>query len=276
MRLDAHQHFWTYSEREYPWMQPGWPIRRDCLPPDLAPLLAAAGLDGCIAVQARQTPAENEFLFRLADQSPIIKGVVGWVDLRAEDVDRQLADFAAHPRAVGIRHVVQDEADDQFVLQPAFLRGMARLAAHGLAYDVLIYPRQLPAAIQLCQRLPGQRFVLDHLAKPRIAQGELEPWRTRIRQLAACENVCCKLSGMVTEARWQAWTPADFQPYVDVVLEAFGIDRVMYGSDWPVCLLSADYAQVHRLAVDSLPRLSEAERAKFLGGNAAAFYRVKP
>jgi len=271
MRLDAHQHFWRYSAAQYPWMKPEWPIRRDFLPADLAPLLAKAGLDGSIAVQARQDLKENDFLLGLADHSPLVKGVVGWVDLRSDQVDDQLRAFAAHPKAVGVRHVVQDEPDDDFMLRPEFVRGIGRLKQFDLTYDILIYPKQLPAAIRLVERLPEQPFVLDHLAKPVIRDGVISPWREQIRELARFPNVYCKVSGMVTEAKWIGWRMDDFRPYLDVVVETFGIDRLMYGSDWPVALLAGTYAQVHGLAQSYIP---PQHHAAFFGGTAATFYGI--
>jgi len=274
-RLDAHQHFWRYTEADYPWMQPGWPIRRDQLPIDLAPLLRAAGLDGCIAVQARQSLVENKFLLSLADQHAFIRGVVGWVDLRSPEVSQQLAAFAQHPRAVGVRHVVQDEPDERFMLGTDFLRGIEALAAVDLAYDILIFPHQLPAAIELARRFPRQRFVLDHIAKPLIRTGALEPWRLHIRELAQAANCFCKVSGMVTEAAPGSCAPDIFEPYLDAVFEAFGVDRLMYGSDWPVCLLNGDYPTVHQIASAYVQRHCPSAEAKIFGGNAARFYRVR-
>lgn len=274
MHLDSHQHFWSYDTAQYPWIPPGSPLQRDWLPDDLAPLLAAAGLDGCIAVQARQTVEESRWLLLLADHAEIIKGVVGWVDLRNERVDEQLAELASHKNFRGVRHVVQDEPDDDFMLGADFLRGIGKLKSFGLTYDILIFPKQLPAAIELVQRFPGQPFVLDHIAKPFIKDGTLEPWRTQIRELAKAPNVMCKVSGMVTEAKHGAWKPEDFRPYLDVVFEAFGIERLMYGSDWPVCLLSASYAQTFGLPDEYTRSLTTAQREAFLGGNAARFYGV--
>ncbi len=271
MRLDAHQHFWRYAPRHYPWMKPSWAIRRDFLPPDLAPLLARAGLDGTIAVQARQRLEENTFLLALADRYELIKGVVGWVDLRSERAEAQVRAFAAHPKAVGVRHVVQDEVDDDFMLQPEFLRGISRLQDAALTYDLLIFPKQLPAAIRLVDRFPNQPFVLDHLAKPDIRAGALTPWRDQIRELARLPNVCCKVSGMVTEAKWLGWRAEDFHPYLEVVVEAFGYDRLMFGSDWPVALLAGTYAQVHGLVQSYIPAQ---HHAAFFGGNAARFYGI--
>jgi L-fuconolactonase len=274
MKLDSHQHFWRYDAAQYPWMKPEWPIRRDFLPPDLKPLLAAAGLDGTIAVQARQSLQENRFLLDLADAHPLIKGVVGWVDLRSDRVEEQLAEFARHPKFLGVRHVVQDEPDDNFLLGTAFRRGIGKLKQFNLAYDLLIFPRQLPAAIKLAEKFPTQPFVLDHIAKPPIKAGTLSPWREQIRNLAGFPNVHCKVSGMVTEADWAGWQPADFRPYLDVVFDAFGSGRVMYGSDWPVALLAGDYARVFGLARDYVATLPAAEQDRFFGGNAARFYGV--
>ena len=272
MKLDAHQHFWSYDAAQYPWILPGSALHRDWLPDDLAPLLAAAGLEGCIAVQARQSVEESRWLLGLAERHPIIKGVVGWVDLRSAQVGDVLGELARHPRFVGVRHVVQDEPDDDFMLGADFLRGIGELRAHRLAYDILIFPRQLPAAIALARRFPEQPFVLDHIAKPAIKSGTLSPWREQIRELAQAPNVLCKISGMVTEADAQAWQTADFRPYLEVVCEAFGEDRLMFGSDWPVCLLAAEYAQVCALVHDCLAPLSAAAQAKIFGGNAARFY----
>ncbi len=275
MKLDAHQHFWSYDAAQYPWIPPGSALHRDWLPQDLAPLLAAAGLDGCIAVQARQSVEESRWLLELAERQPIIKGVVGWVDLRSPKADDVLGELAQHPRFVGVRHVVQDEPEDDFMLGADFLRGIGELRAHRLTYDILIYPRQLPAAIALAQRFPEQPFVLDHMAKPAIKSGALSPWREQIRELAQAPNVLCKISGMVTEADAQAWQAADFRPYLDVVCEAFGADRLMFGSDWPVCLLAAKYAQVFALVRDHLAPLPAAAQAKIFGENTARFYLTR-
>jgi L-fuconolactonase len=274
MTIDSHQHFWKYTPAEYPWMKPEWPIRRDFLPPDLAPLLKAAGLDGCVAVQAQQTVAEARWLLSLADAHPIIKGVVGWVDLQSDRVEEQLAELARHPRFVGVRHVVQDEPDDNFMLRPAFQRGIGKLRQFNLAYELLVFPKQLPAAIQLVANFPEQRFVLDHIAKPPIAAGTLSPWREQLRELAKAPNVWCKVSGMVTEAKWDGWRADDFRPYLDVVFAAFGVGRLMFGTDWPVATLAGSYEQVHRLAADYTQSLSPEARAQFFGGNAAEFYRL--
>ena len=268
MRLDSHQHFWKYDPAQYPWMTDKLArLRRDFLPPDLEPLLAAAKLDGCIVVQARQTVEESKWLLQLADKYPIIKGVVGWVDLRAENVEEDLAALSQNPKFVGVRHVTQDEPDDRFHMRPDVVRGIGKLKQFDLTYDILIFPKQLPAAIELAQKFPDQPFVLDHIAKPPIAAGELEPWRTQIRELAQNRNVMCKISGMVTEASWTNWESDDFEPYLDVVTEAFGPNRLMYGSDWPVCLLAAEYKQVYELVLNKF-----GEDQGIFGANCARFY----
>jgi L-fuconolactonase len=276
-RIDAHQHFWRYTPEDYAWITPELDVlRRDFLPGDLEPLLRSRGFDACVAVQARQDVAETRWLLELAAQDPWIAGVVGWVDLRAADVERELADLSADPRLVGIRHVVQDEPDDRFLDGPEFRRGVGALARFGLAYDLLVYPRQLPAAIDFVAALPDQPIVLDHLAKPEAREGRFEPWAGRLAELARAEHVSVKLSGLVTEADWQSWSPEALRRYLDHTLECFGPDRVLFGSDWPVCLLAASYARVAELIEDFARELSEHERAALFGGNAARIYGLPP
>ena len=274
MRIDSHQHFWRYSPAEYGWMDDRMTrIRRDFLPEDLAPLLAACGLDGAVAVQARSSLEETRFLLELARAHDCVKGVVGWADLRAEDLDDVLDELCQEPLLRGLRHVVQDEPDDGFLRREDFQAGARKLAARGLAYDILIYPRQLDAAVAFATALPDQPLVLDHLAKPDIAGARTDNWRGGFRGLAALDHVLCKVSGMVTEAKWNAWQPDDFRAYMDEALDAFGIDRLMFGSDWPVALLAADgYQSVYQLVADWAAALSEDEQAKLFGGNAARFY----
>lgn len=272
MHLDAHQHFWRYDPVQYPWIPRQSALARDWLPRDLTSLQQPLGLDGSIAVQARQSLAESDWLLGLADADERIRGVVGWVDLQAESVEQDLARLARHPKFVGVRHVVQDEPDDRFLLRPAFLRGVKLLPTYGLTYDILIYPKQLPAAIEFVRQFPEQPFVLDHIAKPLIRDGILAPWDEQIRQLARFPNVMCKLSGMVTEADHQRWTADDFRRYLDVVVEAFTPQRLMWGSDWPVCLLAASYEQVWQLVTDYTSEWSQTDRAALFGGNAARFY----
>ncbi len=274
MRIDSHQHFWRYEPAQYPWIRAGWPLRRNFLPEHLAPLLRGTKLDGCVAVQARQSLEETRWLLGLAAEHSFIKGVVGWVDLRGENLTEQLTAFAHDPRFVGVRHVVQDEPDNNFLLQPKFVRGIAELQFFDLAYDLLIYPHQVPAAIQLVRKFPRQRFVLDHIAKPHIKRKERWPWAGHIRELAQFPHVFCKVSGMVTEADWSHWKKADFTPYLDVIFEAFTPRRIMYGSDWPVCLLSAKYQRVHDLVVSYCQKLSRVEQDRVFGGTAVEFYRL--
>jgi L-fuconolactonase len=275
MQLDAHQHFWRYNPAEHTWMNDAMAVlKRDYLPADLEPQLRANGFDGCIAVQARQSLEETRWLLELAAANAFVKGVVGWVDLRSPELEAQLEQFSDAKALVGVRHVVQDEPDDRFMLGEAFQRGIGRLAAHGLVYDVLVFPRQLPAAVELVRAFPDQPFVLDHIAKPLIAEGRTEPWAGDLSALAACGNVSCKLSGMVTEAKWRGWKPADFRPYLDVVLEAFGPERLMIGSDWPVCTLSAGYREATGLVKEYIATLSAGEQAAILGGNCAWIYGI--
>jgi L-fuconolactonase len=273
MRIDSHQHFWNYSAAEYPWIGPGMErLARDHLPTDLAPLIAAEGIDGSVAVQARQSMEESRWLLDLAAAHPLVKGVVGWVDLRSDRVSDDLHALAANPKFVGVRHVVQDEPDPRFVLGTAFSHGLRQLHQHRLTYDLLLYPNQLAAAIELVALLPEQPFVVDHLAKPRIAAGEIEGWDRDIRAIARHENVCCKVSGMVTEAARSGWKREDFTPYLDTVLDAFGPERLMFGSDWPVCLIAGDYAEVAAIPREYFARLSATERRMIWGGTAARFY----
>jgi L-fuconolactonase len=272
--VDSHQHFWEYDEQQYPWIQQGWRIRRSYLPADLKPLLRDTGFDGCVAVQARQSIEETRWLLGLAEQNRFIAGVVGWVDLRSPDVGEQLLEIS-HPKLVGVRHVAQDEPDDRFLVGEEFVRGIGRLKDFDLAYDLLVYPRQLSAAMELVRMFPQQRFVLDHIGKPNIRDQQLEPWRTQIQALAREPNVYCKLSGMVAEAKWDDWRPSDFRSYLDVVWEAFGEDRLMIGSDWPVCLLSSEYDVVIGLIEEYLSEFPSSAQEKIYGENATHFYKLK-
>jgi L-fuconolactonase len=275
-KIDAHQHFWKYDPAEHAWMTDEMAVlRRDFMPQDLKPLLHALEFDGCVTVQVRQTVDETRWMLELADRHDFIRGVVGWVDLRSPDLPSQLEDLASHPKLVGVRHIVQAEPDDRYMLRDDFRRGIAQLAAFGLTYDVLVYPRQLPAAIKLAGEFPGQPFVLDHIAKPPIAEGRLAPWESDLRELATLPNVCCKLSGMVTEARWNAWQPGDFHRYLDVVFEAFGPDRLMIGSDWPVCTLAAEYAAALDIVLDYIRQVPPPAQAGIRGENCARFYGLE-
>jgi len=276
MRIDSHQHFWEYDLEQYGWMNGQMTaLRHDHLPDDLSAAQSDLGFEGSIAVQARQTLEENRWLLELADLHSRIKGIVGWVDLQSDDVVAQLAQFADHPRFVGVRHVVQDEPDDDFMLRSEFVRGISKLEHFGLTYDILIFPKQLSAAIKLVEQLPKQPFVLDHIAKPLIKNSVLEPWSNQIRKLAEHSNVHCKISGMVTEADWQNWKPEDFNPYLGIVLDAFGPERLMIGSDWPVCRLAGEYSRVMQIAIGFMQTHAPEHMDGFLGGNALAFYGAK-
>ncbi len=277
MRIDSHQHFWKYSAQEYSWIGKGMErLAQDYLPADLEPLACAAGIGGSVAVQARQTFEETNWLLDLADRSSLIRGVVGWVDLQSDRVEEQLQACAKRPKCVGVRHVVQDEPDPRFVLQEKFVRGLKHLHRFSLTYDLLVVPHQLPAALELVKKLPEQPFVIDHIAKPQIKAGEIHSWRQDIQAIALQPHVLCKLSGIVTEAAWYRWKRESFVQYLDVVLAAFGPERLMFGSDWPVCLLAAEYAEVAELAQDFLARLSFSEQAEVWGGTATRFYRLPP
>jgi L-fuconolactonase len=274
MRVDAHQHFWRYDPVRYSWIDGSMmPLCRDVLPADAKREMDAAGFDGCIAVQALQTVDETRWLLSLADSYPFIVGVVGWVDLQSPAVADDLEALAAHPKLVGIRHIVQSEPDD-FLSRPAFRRGVAVLQRFGLTYDILIYGRHLPAAVELVGAFPCQPFVLDHLAKPDIRSGAVEEWAAELRRLAAFPNVCGKLSGLVTEADWRAWTPDQLRPYIDVAFDCFGPERLMIGSDWPVCTLAAGYADTMRVVLDYVARCSGSEREAVLGGTARRFWNL--
>lgn len=276
VRIDAHQHFWHYHAAHFPWIDAAKArLMRDYLPADLEPVLRASGFEACIAVQARHDVDETRFLLEMAHAHPFVAGVVGWVDLQADDVRDQLAYWAADPKLVGIRHIVHDEPDDRFMLRPAFLRGLGLLAEFDLTYDLLLFPRHLPVAIDVVARFPDQRFVVDHLAKPPIKAGEIDAWARDLVRIAAYPNVCAKLSGLVTEADWAGWTPDDLRPYLDAALDCFGASRLMVGSDWPVCTLAGEYGRVMAPVVEFAERLPAADRDAMLGGTAANVWRLE-
>jgi L-fuconolactonase len=275
LAVDAHFHLWRYHARELDWISDSDEmavIRRDFLADDVTGVFAAAGVRGGVAVQARSTLAENNFLLAQQAASSAILGVVGWVDLRAADVASVLERYAG--RLVGVRHVVQSEPDDNFLLGSEFQRGVALLDGFGMTYDLLIVPRQLPAACAFADRNPDLRLVVDHLAKPPIAAGGVEPWARDFRALAQRPHVFLKASGLVTEADWARWTPDQLRAYLDVAFEAFGAERILFGSDFPVCLVAASYLRVKRVIDDYCAALSETERARVLTENAIAFYRL--
>jgi L-fucono-1,5-lactonase len=273
MRIDAHQHFWRYNPKEYEWIDdPLSALRRDFLPEHIEPELTRAGFDACVAVQARQSLEETQWLLELAGAWPFVYGVVGWIDLRSPDAASQLAKLAQNPKLLGVRHIVQSEPDDRFLLQPEFLRGIAALEQFGLTYDILIYARHLPVAAEFVRRFPRQRFVLDHLAKPPIRSGALRPWSEDLRRLASSPNVLCKLSGLVTEAEWNNWKHEHIVPYIDVAMDCFGPERLMIGSDWPVCTAAAPYPRTMEVVIDYLAGFSEKIRDAVLGGTAERFW----
>lgn len=274
-RIDAHHHLWRYSTAEYGWIGPGMEaIARDFLPSDLAPELQRCGISGAVAVQARQSLAETEWLLEQAKQSDLIRGVVGWAPIAEASFARVLERWKDEALLKGLRHVVQDEPDDNFLDGGAFNEGVARIAPTGLVYDILIYERQLPAAIRFVDRHPNQIFVLDHLAKPRIKVSGLQPWRENFRELARRDNVFCKISGLVTEADWNRWRPEDLRPYVEAALEAFGARRLMMGSDWPVCLLASSYERWYETLQGFLRRISQSEQEMIFGGTATQVYSL--
>ena len=276
MTIDSHHHFWKYSVEEYPWIGDSMAaLRRDFLPEHLKAEIASIGIDGVISVQARQTIGETEWLLSLADGNDFIKGVVGWVPLADAGVREVIAKFAANPKLRAVRHVVQDEPDDRFILGADFNRGVSVLKEFGLVYDILIFERQLAPSIEFVDRHPQQIFVLDHIAKPRIGEGAIEPWRTNIRELARRQNVFCKVSGMVTEADWKTWSEEQLRPYFDAVLEAFGPKRLMFGTDWPVCLAASGYARWHDLVRKFAADLSADEQEWLFGKTAVKAYGLK-
>src|SRR5690242_6403077 len=273
--IDSHQHFWKFEPTEYGWIGPHMTVlRRDLLPEDFEIEKQEAGIDRSIAVQARSSVEETAWLLELANANESVAAVVGWVPLGARDVESHIERFADDPKMLGVRHVVQDEPDDEYLLRPDFNAGVAVLRRFGLVYDILIFERHLPAAIEFVDRHPSQAFVLDHIAKPRIREGLLSPWQERIRELARRPNVYCKLSGVVTEAHWQRWTPDDLQPYFDTVLEAFTPKRLMFGSDWPVLLLAETYQGWYSVVKKAIKTLSESEQARIWGDTAAQAYSL--
>ena len=274
-KIDSHQHFWKYDTNAHSWMNEEMKsIQRDFLPKDLKPILEKNGFEGCIAVQASQTISENTYLLSLAEESDFIKGIVGWVDLQSKSVSESLEYYKQFPKIKGFRHVLQDEPDLDFMLRPAFLKGIGKLQDFGFTYDILIFPEHLPNAYLLAKSFSYQPFILDHIAKPQIKTGNIRKWKKDIEKFSRLENVYCKVSGMVTEAEWHFWKKGDFKPYLDIVFDSFGSERVMFGSDWPVCTLSATYDDVLDIATSYASQLSKTEQAKFFGQNASKCYNL--
>ncbi len=275
-KIDAHHHLWRYHPGEYPWIgEHMTALRRDFLVPDLEQAVLSTGVSGTIAVQARQSLAETAWLLAVADESPMIRGVVGWTPIASRNFGAEIEWLCAQRKLKGLRHVIQDEPDDNYILSPEFNRGIALLKSTSLVYDILIAERHLAAAIDFVDAHPNQVFVLDHAAKPRIREGVMEPWRYHLSELAKRENVYCKLSGLVTEADWVGWTVNDLSPFTDLVLEAFGAERTMFGSDWPVCLLATTYTEWHTAFQSLITELSATEREQVLGLTAANVYHLQ-
>jgi L-fuconolactonase len=275
LKIDSHQHFWQYDPVKYDWIDDSMSvIRKDFLPRDLEPVLKANGFDGCITVQSDQSEEENEFQIANAEKHSFIKGVVGWVDLQSANIEERLVWYQQFNKMKGFRHVLQGEPQRDLMLQPAFLHGISLLKKYNYTYDILIFPDQLKYIPTFVAQFPDQLFVIDHIAKPNIKKGEITEWEKDIKAAAKFDNVYCKVSGMVTEADWQNWKPADFHDYLQVITEGFGTDRIMFGSDWPVCKVAADYEQVVGIVADYFSAFSQTEQQGIFGGNAARFYSL--
>lgn len=275
--IDSHQHFWHYDLAKHTWMDNRMSIiKQDFLPNNLLPHLQNCGLVACVAVQANQAEAENEFLLNLVENFDFIKGIVGWIDLRSESVEERLEYYQQFPKIKGFRHIIHDEPELDFMLGKAFMNGVSKFKKYGYTYDILIFEKHLPNTLTFVKAFPEQPFVIDHIAKPLIKQQITEHWASNIKKVASFKNVFCKISGMVTEANWANWKQEDFTKYLDTVVEAFGTDRIMYGSDWPVCQLATTYEEQFSIVKDYFSSFSEEEQDKFFGKNAIKFYKITP
>ncbi|MDT7830352.1 amidohydrolase family protein [Pricia sp. S334] len=275
MIIDSHQHFWKYDSERHAWIDDDMSdIRRDFLPYHLKEVYDENGIDGCVAVQADQTLEETDFLLGLAHENDFIKGVVGWADLRDKNVEETLEKYSSRQKLKGWRHIVQGEADANFLLRSDFIRGISYLEKYDYTYDILVFPHQLGAVLEFVKRFPNQKFVIDHIAKPYIKDGYYEGWALLMEAIAKYENVFCKVSGMITEADYNTWTPLELQPYLEHVFEIFGSERVMFGSDWPVCLVAGEYKDVKKLVRDFISGLNSHDQDMIMGENAVAFYRL--
>jgi L-fuconolactonase len=273
-RIDSHQHFWKFDPVRDSWIDDSMQkIQRDFLPDDLLPLLQQNQFSGCVAIQASQSEDETNFLVDLASKNDFIKGIVGWVDLRNENITERLEHFSSHKKIKGFRHIVQGEADD-FMFREDFRNGISALKPHNYTYDILIFHRQLPAAISLVRDFPDQQFVIDHIAKPNIKSGDIASWKKGIEEISKYENVNCKISGMVTEANWNNWKADDLKPYLDVVFENFSTEKLMFGSDWPVLNVASDYLEVVKILEDYMQQLSIEDKNKIWFENAVSFYKL--
>ncbi|GGF82513.1 amidohydrolase family protein [Wenyingzhuangia marina] len=273
--IDSHQHFWKYNSEKHSWIDDEMAIiRKDFLPEELKTVYQENKVDGCVAVQADQTLQETDFLINLASENSFIKGVVGWVDFRADDIDEVLEHYSQFPVVKGFRHVVQVEADHNFLLRPNFLKGISKLEKYGYTYDILVFPHQLGAVLEFVKKFPNIKFVIDHIAKPYIKDGFYDGWAVLMIEIGKCPNVYCKISGMITEADYKTWDYNQLEPYMQLVLNAFGANRVMFGSDWPVCLVAGNYARVKEIITTFISKLSTQEQAAIMGNNTANFYNL--
>jgi len=275
MVIDSHQHFWKYEPVKHSWIDDNMSvIRKNFLPSDLAKVYQENGINGCIAVQADQTLEETDFLIDLASSNDYIKGIVGWVDLRSENIEEALEKYSKHNIVKGFRHVVQEESDHNFLLRPNFLRGISLLERYNFTYDILVFPHQLGAVLEFVKQFPKQKFVIDHIAKPYIKDGFFEGWASQMKLISKQENVYCKMSGMITEADYNTWTLEQLNPYMDLILNVFGSNRIMFGSDWPVCLVAGNYKQVKEIVTNFIVKLSDSEQRGIMGNNAINFYNI--
>jgi L-fuconolactonase len=275
LRIDSHQHFWNFDPEKFDWITEEMSlIKRDFLPGDLKPILQQNNFDGCVTIQVQQTEEENSSLLNNAKGNDFIKGVVGWVDLQSKNIDERLAYYNQFERLKGFRHILQGEKKRDLMLSPQFKRGISLLNKYNFTYDILIFPDQLRFAKKLVKEFPEQKFVIDHLAKPYIKDGKIEEWKKDMEAIGSFENVYCKISGMVTEADWKKWKTKDFFPYLDVVVKSFGTGRIMYGSDWPVCLVSASYEEALNIVKEYFSSFSKHAQELFFGGNAIKFYNL--
>ncbi|NJB83479.1 amidohydrolase family protein [Wenyingzhuangia aestuarii] len=275
MNIDSHQHFWKYEPVKHSWIDDEMAvIRKDFMPSDLKEVYQENNIDGCVAVQADQTLAETDFLLDLATKNDFIKGIVGWVDFRADNIDEVLKHYSQFDKVKGFRHVVQGEADHNFLLRPDFLNGIAKLEQYNFTYDILVFPHQLGSVLEFVKKFPNIKFVIDHIAKPYIKYGFYEGWALLMKEIATYPNVYCKLSGMITEADYKTWTYEQLIPYMELILSAFGADRILYGSDWPVCLVAGNYKKVRKITTDFIANLPIADRKAIMGLNAVKFYNL--
>jgi L-fuconolactonase len=275
MIIDSHQHFWQYEPIKHEWIDDSMAvIRKDFMPNDLKPVYEQNNIAGCVAVQADQTLKETDFILDLSAKNDFIKGIVGWVDLRSNSIEDTLECYKHANKLKGFRHVVQGEPDPNFLLRPDFTRGISLLEKYNYTYDILVMPHQLGAALEFVKQFPNQKFVIDHIAKPYIKDGYYDGWALLMTEIGKIDNVSCKLSGMITEADFNTWQPSQIKPYMELVLQAFGAEKIMYGSDWPVCLVAGNYSKVKELTTEFIAKLSKNEQDAIMGQNAMNFYNL--